>query len=126
MVNVSSINSMEDLMALVDQLGPLSGPIEFMQMLQQMDQFSGGNGMQAIMNSPMMGEIMQKLQQRQIDHFTKLYGMGGAQGAIQQQAFGLHQLQNQQVVLLKHHGTYGMSQHIKQIMHKVGLKVTHN
>ena len=88
-VNVSSINSMQDLMALVDQLGPLSGPIEFMQMLQQMDQFSGGNGMQAILNSPMMGEIMQKLQQKQIDHFTKLYGMGGAQGAIQQQAFGI-------------------------------------
>ena len=88
-MNVSSINSMEDLMALVDQLGPLSGPIEFMQMLQQMDQFSGGNGMQAILNSPMMGEIMQKLQQKQIDHFTKLYGMGGAQGAIQQQAAGI-------------------------------------
>ncbi len=88
-MNVSSINSMQDLMALVDQLGPLSGPIEFMQMLQQMDQFSGGNGMQAILNSPMMGEIMQKLQQKQIDHFTKLYGMGGAQGAIQQQAFGI-------------------------------------
>ena len=88
-VNVSSINSMQDLMALVDQLGPLSGPIEFMQILQQMGQFSGGNGMQAILNSPMMGEIMQKLQQKQIDHFTKLYGMGGAQGAIQQQAFGI-------------------------------------